>query len=163
MAFLSLRDLLHPDMGNWSCEESGEAHPVVKAPSRQDDLDALLLAASQKFEHDRADSEGPLPKHTRFGAPVSPSFVENSQKAGIPPKTQQQTSWACQVWKAWVGGRKQVPLAESQEAKHELFAEFGKMPVELLKYWLPIFFLGARRSLMARSTRQTLCIPSALG
>ena len=39
-----------------------------------------------------------------------------------------------------------MPVAEPQEAIHELFAEFVKMPVESLKYWLPKFVLEARRA-----------------
>ena len=39
-----------------------------------------------------------------------------------------------------------MPVAESQEAIHELFAEFVKMPVESLNYWLPKFVLEARRA-----------------
>ena len=37
-----------------------------------------------------------------------------------------------------------MPVAELQEAIHELFEEFVKMPVESLKYWLPKFILEAR-------------------
>ena len=39
-----------------------------------------------------------------------------------------------------------MPVAELQEAIHELFAEFMEMPVESLNYWLPKFVLEARRA-----------------
>ena len=100
MAQLSLRDLLHPDMGNWESGEEAEALAQNTAPGQEADIlefeapgqdehniDELLLAASQQFEqsfesdhNQAAETVVQPPKRTRFGSPVSASAVEKSQQ-----------------------------------------------------------------------------------
>ena len=56
--------------------------------------------------------------------------VEKSRKAGIPLKTQKQTSWACKVWEDWVLGRRAMHRLDSQEVNNALLKDFVQMPVE---------------------------------
>ena len=116
-AALSLTDLLHPDLGNWSdhseedemeevdellllasqqCESAlpTPATASVSAAPAPNDFDQIFLAASQQFEQAESENAAPRSKKGRFGDPVTYVCVEQSRKSGIPPKTCQQTSWA---------------------------------------------------------------------
>ena len=119
MAQLSLRDLLHPDMGDWESREEAEALAQNAAPGQEADLlefealapgqdehniDELLLAASQQFEqsfesdHNQAAETVVLPpKRTRFGSPVSASVVEKSRKAGIQGSSSNLIYWSSEL------------------------------------------------------------------
>ena len=159
---LSLTDLLHPDLGNWSDhseeDKMEEADELLLLASQQyesalptpatasssaapapNDLNQIFLAALQQFEQAESENATPRSKEGWFSDPVTSLCVEQSRKSGIPPKTCQQTLWALRVWGEWAKQRNELPRVETSEACYELTEDFVKMPVSSLQLWLPKF------------------------
>ena len=100
-AALSLTDLLHPDLGNWSDhseeDEMEEADELLLLASQQyesalptpatasasaapapNDFDQIFLADSQQFEQAESENAAPRSKKGRFADPSSASSISSS-------------------------------------------------------------------------------------
>ncbi len=124
-------------------------------------IDALFLAASQRFENgvgsiadglrvaqqfegDQATTSHGLASINRFGAPRSSADVEAVKKSHVPKKTQANTAWATNIWREWVAYRLKNPLSV-EEHSYKLDGNITKVDTPAIGFWIQRFVLEVRR------------------
>jgi len=70
--------------------------------------------------------------------------VEAVKKSRVPKKTQENTSWALNVWCEWVACRLKNKLS-MEERSYNLDGDITKVDTPAICFWIPRFVLEVRR------------------
>ena len=113
-----------------------------------EEVDALLLAASQEYETQPTTSAraskttSPAPTDTttttRFAPPKTNADIERGRIDSVPKKTQQDTKYCCKLWDSWREYR--------QSIAPENIPLLRDMTTEEINHWLSRFVVEARKT-----------------
>ena len=114
----------------------------------EDDIDRLLLAASESYEksllsqtQNLSDKQAPPIKqaqppsnHSRtFAAPKTEEEIRNARAKGVPSKTVEDTKYCVNLWNEWKRYR--------QETLGDSIPDLTKLSRSQLQHWLTHFVL----------------------
>ena len=112
---------------------------VRGAGSFREELDKLLMLASQQFEEQQSSTMEITFPHTHFVAPKSEEEILQMHQNGVPLNTGQDTAYCLRLWDAW---------AASRNVNTELIDKIPpllQITTEKLQFWITRFVLETRK------------------
>ena len=105
----------------------------------EEELDKLLMLASQQFEEQQSSTMEITFPHTRFAAPKSEEEILQMRQNAVPLKTRQDTAYCLRVWDAWAASRN-----ENTELIDKI-PPLLQITTEKLQFWITRFVLETRK------------------
>ena len=121
---------------------SSELLEWVNDAEDEQNVDSLLLAASEQFENDSTHNTPPMNATSthcagRFAPPKSDADLQRAREKAVLKSTKQDTKFCVNIWKEWTKHREQIT--------HTHIEPLIEMTTDEMQHRLSQFILKARK------------------